>query len=158
MRGRRRTAAQFCQHQCGLARQCLHQSISAIERFNNLTPDVFQQLPVSAHVCRSGSTTRTRLTHHSKYPQPIDITGVVWSEVLMIDKEALTPGCGTPWNRIRCPSQLASRTQMLPTLFIIILVAAARAWRFVDLASFVNAASAAFSSASLALSSSRASE
>ena len=35
-----------CQHQCGLARQCLHQSISAIERCNNLTPEVFQQLPV----------------------------------------------------------------------------------------------------------------
>ena len=36
----------FCQHQCGLAPQRFHKSISAIERFNNLTPDVFQQLPV----------------------------------------------------------------------------------------------------------------
>ena len=36
----------FRQHQSGLARQCFHKSVSAIERFNNLTPDLFQQLPV----------------------------------------------------------------------------------------------------------------
>jgi len=36
----------FRHHQCGVVRQCFHESISAIEPFNDLTPDTFQQLPV----------------------------------------------------------------------------------------------------------------
>jgi hypothetical protein len=35
-------------YQCRMIRQCFHESISAIERFNNLTPAVLQQSPVQA--------------------------------------------------------------------------------------------------------------
>jgi hypothetical protein len=39
---------EFGYYQCRMIRQCFHESISAIERFNNLTPAVLQQLPVQA--------------------------------------------------------------------------------------------------------------
>jgi hypothetical protein len=51
----------FRHHQCGLVRQCLHERISAIDRFNDLTPDLLQQLPVQPRVSSSGSTNRIRL-------------------------------------------------------------------------------------------------
>jgi hypothetical protein len=39
---------EFGYYQRRMIRQCFHESISAIERFNNLTPAVLQPLPVQA--------------------------------------------------------------------------------------------------------------